>query len=261
LIGLLLFVRKQGLGIAILGPAVLSIFIIRGTFRRFTFLFMTCVGIFVMSIYSLYAYHETYRVLSFVPPYNFSGFIYSTFFQTKPHAELLLMDQDFEPIYYELGADWHQAPISERKSVNEKYLGLFRKKFAKDLPLFLHHYARNMIWIWDRDHLFYYRDLWYPLDRWPVRFVNIFYLGLFGVGFFGFIKSRWQTILQNPLVLVTSLTFGLITLTFTLVSNEVRHSLVFMSFLALWAGNGAVVLVKTFGLFHHFHAVQSVHTK
>jgi len=243
-IGVLVFVRKQMMIIILLATAWIMVASFRKIRRKIAFILTVVCGFFLVSTYSLYGNILTFHKLSITPPYQPTGQMYILFFATKPYSELVLMGQQFEPIYYAVSEPWHAAPLDAREEINKKYLELFVQKATSQFPLFLKLYIRNMFWIWDRDHLFYYADPWYPGDKTKTRITSWLYIGIAVYGLAVWLFTNRRGAIAQPLFIVTIVLVVITTFLFALFSSEVRHSLAAFGMLSLWGGYG----VQRFGL-------------
>lgn len=206
--------------------------------------FIICIsaGFIIGSSYSLLAYYRYFHRLALTPPYNLGmTMLYWNFYNDR-YPELLVDFPKVNPEFARVLLEYHTTYFLKTPAFKKKYNDLFWKKIQSEWPLFVRNTFRNVVWIWDKDHLFVYTDRFYPQDRWTLRVTNIVLIVLFFTGFIKYSLNQKKKILQNPLVIQTSLLFISITFLFTLISNESRHSMAFYPLLLLWGGYGFVCL-------------------
>lgn len=192
-------------------------------------LLVLIVGFLLASSYSLMVNYKTFGKLSLVPLYNLKyEIIYLNFYRWKyPEVEF----QGELPEYGEVVQSYWNTPIEGKAAHSEKYKQLLLARLPGEWPVFVSNLAWNVLWLWDKDHLYTYVDRFYPEDRWPMRVLNIALILFWAAGM---IKGKRR----EPVFLFSLLLFAYITALFPLLSNESRHTLVYYPLLSLWAGRG-----------------------
>ncbi len=245
--GLLLFTRHSFyyflfafLGILGFG-ALRKLGVVRGG-KLLTFLL---AGFLVASSYTLIVNFKTFGKPSFVPLYNLKyEIIYLNFFRWKyPEVEF----KGEIPEYGQVVQSYWNTPIEGKAAHSEKYKQLLMARLPTEWPTFLSNVAMNVVWLWDKDHIYTYVDRFYPADQWPMRILNISLIGMWLVGLFRQIGEKGRKVLGEPVFLFSTLLFWYITLLFPLLSNESRHTIVYYPILSLWAGSGVELLWKHYG--------------
>lgn len=215
--------------------------------RNFDFTFFVILGFIIASSYTIMTNYKHYRLFSLTPPFNIgSSGLYVNFFNDR-YPELLVEKDNVNGEFARILLEYHTTYYTDLSHFKNKYNGLFWERLKTDWQLFFRNTARNMVWIWDKYHLGYYYDQYYPADSFPLRVVNIFSLILFFIGMLCFVRQVRRKVMQNPLFIFTILIFASITFLFTLISNESRHSLYFYPLIYLWGGKG---IEKITDLFH-----------
>jgi hypothetical protein len=244
LLGMLLLTRKQFYYFIFL-YILLSALGINKIKNKLIYLTLTLAGFLIISSYSLYSYYITYQTVSLVPPYtNFYHDLYMNFYGNFRYPELLDNSANIDPTYEYLGHEYFTIPLTGKRKYDLEYKDKFFQRLKTDWPEFAKQVLRNIFWMWDKDHLSVYKDIFYPYDIWPIRIYNIVLLVCFLAGVFFYIRKKGIGAFQKPIVQFTIILFLYITLTFTLVSNETRHSMIFYSLIILWAGYGISQLFK-----------------
>lgn len=218
----------------------------------------------IASLYTLTSNYVYFKKVSFVSPYNrLFGQLYGSFYY-KEYPELFVefnnahIDERYTNILVEYGSvtpssDQFGLQSSEGILVlNEKYKHLFFEKMVTQWPQFIFNTGRNIVWLWDKKHLYVYEDPFYPKDLFIVRTINIFSLLMFFMGFILFIRNNGIHVLRKPFILFTIVIFLYTSIFFGMVSNESRQTIPLYGFIYLWASYG---LVKTWSfLKRRFHA-------
>lgn len=240
LFGLLLFTRHSFYYVIFVLLLLLSFLLFTRMKERLQFLLIVFSGFFLASSYSLYAYYVTFRKVALVPPYNLKyEIIYMNYYLWHyPEVEF----KGIHPMYQEVVQGYWDTPLEKKAEHSQKYKQLFLERLPSDWPVFVRNTAWNILWLWDKDHLYTYADPFYPLDQWPLRILNGILLVCFAIGIIGYAVGERTRALRQPLFLVSVLLFLYITFLFSLLSNESRHTLGFYPLLILWAGYGANTL-------------------
>lgn len=240
LLGLLLFARAQYYYFVFVFMILSAILFFKKA-NRVYFVVFSLFGFLIASSYSLVSYYKNFKVLSLVPPYSsFYGGLYQNFYNDRRYPELAIDFPKINPHYTRVAMEYYQTEIPDKPLYEKKYQALFWQKFQKEWPLFFMNMARNMVFMWDKDHLYAYTDPFYPYDKIPLRIFNIALLFLFLAGVVAYLKREKLKTLHSPLAVYTIFLFFYITFIFSLVSNESRHSMAFYSLMMLWAGRGVV---------------------
>lgn len=218
--------------------------------ERLQFLLIAFLGFFLASSYSLFAYYVTFRKVTLVPPYNLKyEIIYMNYYLWHyPEVEF----KGIHPMYQEVVQGYWETPLEKRAEHSQKYKKLFLERLPTDWPVFVHNTAWNIVWLWDKDHLYTYADPFYPLDQWPLRILNGILLVCFAIGIISYGFRERTRAWRQPLFLMSVLLFLYITFLFSLLSNESRHTLAFYPLLTLWAGYGAYRIQGSLPLHHSF---------
>lgn len=242
ILGLLLFARYSLLLFAAGSIGVLSLFCLKRSVA-WKFLLISLAGFLLASSYSLVINYKTYGRISFTPPYTtLGGQIYLTMFYANRYPEVVFWGVSSEEArVYE---EYRLTPLSELSNWNKHYLNLFITKLINEPLTFIVHYIRNLFWLWDKDHLFTYRDPWYPDDRYPLRVLNLIFLGLSILGIAEYLRRDRNRALHKPFVVLTLILGLVMSLQFPLVSNENRHTIPFYPLLFFWAAYGMEILLN-----------------
>ena len=204
------------------------------------FFLVAFAGFLLASSYSLIINYKTYGKVSFTPPYTtLGGQIYLTMFYASRYPEVVFWG--VSPEEARVYEEYRLTPLWELSNWNKRYLNLFFTKLTNEPYTFVSHFFKNLFWLWDKDHLFTYRDPWYPADRYPLRVVNLIFLGLSMLGIVSYLKRGLKT-LREPFVIVTFLLAAVMSLQFPLVSNENRHTILFYPLLFFWAAYGVGIV-------------------
>lgn len=238
-LGLLLFIKSSLYYFVILLLFLILFLIFKTWKQKIFFLIFSLSGFLIASIYPLVSNYRWYNKVSIVPPYNVMGLglLYLNFYNER-FPELFNMGKEINPAFLKFMNEYSEATYPMVSVFKKKYEGLFLQKIRREWPLFIRNTVRNIFWMWDKNHLYYYADPFYPLDSWPIITGNI---ALFMFGVYGFIKYIHKVklnISHSPMIIYTATMFLYITFVFSLVSNESRHSLPFYPLLFLWAGYG-----------------------
>jgi hypothetical protein len=209
-------------------------------------------GFILASSYSLIANYVNFKVISVTPPYSREWTtIYSTFFLNfrMPELTVQVYEMPWDSEFTNLDTEFNVAPDKLKPQVDQKNKELLLARLRTDWRIFLDHYLHNIVWLWDKYHLSYITDDFYPPDVMPIHIYNGMLLFLFAVGFGGYIVKRGiSVVFSNPVILFTVTLFLYETFVFALVSSESRHTLPFYTILILWAGYGLHLLVSIFNL-------------
>lgn len=236
-LGLLVFFRMAYYWFAIFLTFTFMLFLFQ-KFTRYLFIVCVLVGFFITSSYTLFANYRDFGKVSVIAHTNFMyPQIYLNFYGAK-YAELLGELEEVDPRYMAVMTEYFSVPTTEIPNVNEKYKKKFFAEIVTQWPSYSINVSKNMFWIWDKYHLSVYTDPFYPQDMWILRILNLLLIvfSFFGFGTYVF-KNRKNQIRQG-VVLFTIVLFLYITLFFSLVSNESRHSIAFYGLLFVWAGFG-----------------------
>ena len=205
--------------------------------KRF-FLYFVIIGFLIGSTYSLLSNWHNFRKISVVPPYSVNqGILYWNFYNDR-YPELLSELDKVNPVFWDLQLELHRTYYTNIPEYRKKYFNLFLQKMRSDWPVYIRNITRNMTWIWDKNHLAYYTDPFYPQDSRPLQIINFLSLALSFFGLGVYILREKLNAIRNPLFLFTIIIYLTITFIFTLASNETRHSLFAYSLVYLWAGFG-----------------------
>lgn len=247
ILGLLLF-TKQSLFYFVIALTFTIGFLILKRLNKFLFIIISFAGIIIASSYTLSANYKNFKKISLVPPYNnawtqlYTSFYYSHWPEIdSDYGEFKSLSQG----YIQPWTEYKNATLVQKLELEEKNKKLFLRKLQKDWLLFIGNTTRNIIWIWDKTHLYYYHDPFYPQDKLIIRVMNILWLVLFIIGFTAYIKKNSGKIMNQELFLITILLFLYVTFFFTLVNNEQRLSLYFYPFIFLFGGLGITHIIDT----------------
>jgi hypothetical protein len=143
--------------------------------------------------------------------------------------------KELNDYYDEYFTSYNEKPQS-LPVLNLKYSKLFREKLKYMWPTYFRYVGRSIIWIWDKYHLFVYKDPFYPADTLLLRILNIILLGLNAIGIVNFIRRNG--FFKSPPFIFSLLLMGTITFIFTLINNESRLSMPYYPLAIFWAGYG-----------------------
>ncbi|MBI3955017.1 glycosyltransferase family 39 protein, partial [Candidatus Gottesmanbacteria bacterium] len=202
------------------------------------FMLMFAFGFLVAVSYPIYANYAKFKAISITPPYNiYAGGLYLNFYNDR-YAELFRDFDSVNPQFTQIFQEYNDASLEEISQLRKKFQTLFWEKFKNEWPLFIRNIVRNIFWMWDKYILYPYEDPFYPKDTFFLRWFNIGSIALYFMGVICYIKKSRKESFNNPLLVFTVLLFFYMTFTFTLVSNESRHSLPFYGLIYLWVGYG-----------------------
>jgi 4-amino-4-deoxy-L-arabinose transferase-like glycosyltransferase len=200
------------------------------------------IGFVLASSYSLVINYKTFGKPSLVPLYNLKyEIIYLNFYRWK-YPEVEFMGE--LPEYGQVVQSYWNTPLAGKAAHSEKYKQLLIARLPGEWPVFVSNLFQNVLWLWDKDHLYTYADRFYPADRWPMRILNIGLISLWGIGVIWEIGKKGRKILYEPVFVFSVLLFAYITALFPLLSNESRHTIIYYPLLSLWAGNGIQFLLS-----------------
>jgi 4-amino-4-deoxy-L-arabinose transferase-like glycosyltransferase len=237
LLGLLVFTRVQFLYFIYLVIPLLGIIVFK-KMTRLIFILISSFGFLIASSYMLVANYENFKTISISIPYSpkWSN-LYANFYLDFRWPELNTETIKNEEMKLIINEFW-SVPLEYIPAFENNYKNLFFEKLKIDWPIYIKNSLRNMIWGWDKYHLSEFTDPYYPNDSYFIRIYNILLLLLFLVGFAMSILKKGKQLLRDQLILFTLLLFFYITIVFSLVGNESRHTLPFYPIIMLWAGNG-----------------------
>jgi len=226
--------------------------------KRVWFLAFVAGGFLLASAYSFVGYYRHYGVVSLRPPYNiyrsFGGGWYAGFFQGR-YPELFSGAKGFQPKFSSIMINYKFYYDTDPTGIvylNKQYRDLFFLKLKTDWPLFLKNTFQNMIWLWDKYFLYLYVDPLYPRYASFIRAINILLFCLFGTGIVRFVRTNKWAVFDNLFFVFTLALFFFITISFSMVSNETRHTLPFYPLLIMWAGFGAWKILED--IFHRINS-------
>jgi hypothetical protein len=201
-------------------------------------------GFILGSLYTLQANLREYHRLSAKPPYQpvYSALL-ANFYNDRRYPELNVSVSDLNPEYQKINVEVFQIALDRRPLYEELTRRQFMSKFSKEWPLFLRHFMQNIVWLWDKDHLSAYTDVFYPYDIIPVRIYNLILLLLALAGIVRFAVSGPVRALRNPFFLFTVTGIAFVTFTFALVSNETRHTIAMYPLIIVWSGSGLMTVL------------------
>jgi 4-amino-4-deoxy-L-arabinose transferase-like glycosyltransferase len=238
LLGILLLIRLQFYYFIIV-YFIISTLLISGKIQKIKYALIFSLGFLLVSLYSIYSYYVSFNKITVVPPFsNFYHDLYMNFYGDFRYPELGGIYWKMNPEYADLANEYFTIPLNQKKEYDLKYKKLFFDRLKTDWPIYGKQVLKNIFWIWDKDHLFVYKDVFYPTDIWPVRIYNILLLLGCLLGLLRYIFENGRRVFQKPIFIFTCLLFLYVTFTFTLVSNETRHSMVLYSIIILYAGYG-----------------------
>jgi len=247
ILGLLLF-TKQSLFFFVIAFNFTTALLILKRINKFLFLIISLSGLIISSSYTLLANYKNFQKLSLVPPYNnawtqlYTSFYYSHWPEIDSEYEQF---KSYTSGYIQPWTEYKNATLEQKLELEVKNKLLFLRKLQKDWPIFIGNTTANIFWIWDKTHLYYYHDPFYPQDKLIIRTVNILWFVLFIIGFSIYIKEYKRNILKDELFLISIILFLYVTFFFTLVNNEQRLSLYFYPFIFLFGGLGITHIIDT----------------
>lgn len=215
--------------------------------KRLVFTMIVTIGFITASLYSLIGFRQKYGKVSIVPPYSLgTSALYANFYNDRYPEFISDYPQKVNPKFYEFNLEYHTTHYLDLHAFKKKYTGLFWEKFQKDWPLFFRNSIRNVFWMWDKEHLYAYEDHFYPQDKWPLRIGNIALFMTAFIGLIDILKKKEKSGEEKRIIFFTCVLFLYITLFFSLISNETRHSLSFYPLLFFWSGNGIFLILNKF---------------
>jgi 4-amino-4-deoxy-L-arabinose transferase-like glycosyltransferase len=242
LFGLLLFFRMQNLFNTLITIFLYGLLVI-GRRKLIKYLLISLTGFIIGSSYTLIANWHEYKLVSIKPPYQpIYSSLYANFYKGDRYPELDVDLSRTSPEYQQINFEVFQIALDKRPLYESIMKAKWLEKMKTDWPLFLRNSVLNLVFIWDKDHLSTYRDVFYPSDRQLVRIYNFFMLFLSGFGLIGFAKDKRWPAAANPVFLATVSFIFINSFSFALISNETRHTLPMYSLIFLWAGYGIQVV-------------------
>jgi hypothetical protein len=248
LLGILLFIRMQFLYFVIISIVSIGLTVFK-KYVKVLFICICLIGFLIGSAYTLGANYRNFKVISFIPPGSSKYFainLYANFYSEVPMQELNVQNNNTDKnflIRYQLFHPTNEYLYYFISNQNK----IFFEKFQKDWPIYIQNTFRNILYIWDKEHLFLFVDVFYPADRIPIRIYNIVMIFLFFLGFISYLKLNSRRNIKHPLSIFTIILFLYIS-SFALTSNETRHSLPFYSLLIFWAGYGLYNVIEILGI-------------
>lgn len=238
LLGLLLWVRLSFYFFVFIILFGLALFVFR-KWGRAMFIGLALMGFALASVHSLIAYQTKFQRISLVPPYTmgFETALYMSFFMGR-YPELLVQYDSLNKTYYDINLEYNTTHYVFNEVFRDKYSPLFWEKIKKDWPEFFGNTARNIVWMWDTNHLFVYQDPWYPHDTWWLRLLTLTGLAGFFAGIARFIRKKKKVAWRDPVFLFTVGLFGYVIVFFAPITNETRYIVPLMPLVLLWAGYG-----------------------
>jgi 4-amino-4-deoxy-L-arabinose transferase-like glycosyltransferase len=238
ILGLLLFTREQYLYLILLLIPIFA-FVFYSKIKILVFILFSFFGFALICWYQVVANFTQYKVIRINPPYAdiWGGGLYSNFYNDARYNEVTDSSK-MNTTFVQLASQFHNVPILDKLEYEKMYKILFFQKIKTDWPVFVENTIRNMFWLWDKEHLYQYVDVFYPSDKWAIRVINICLLFFC---FFGLVKyyiKNKAIYFHNQVVLFTLVIFCYITFVFSLVSNESRHTIAAYSLVIFWAGYG-----------------------
>lgn len=208
--------------------------------RKLAFFSLSVAGFLIAVSYTLASNFFEYRVLSIIPPYRFTWtYLYANFYR-PPWPEV---NEEFSILsslpaqYSQIITRYEQAPIDQKNIVEENHRTYFFQTVVTNWPQWLRQVSRNIVLMWNKSHLFYYYDPFYPYDRWPLQILNAIWLSFAGIGVIYTWKYNKKP-QRITLFLFSALLTGTITFFFSLMENESRLSLYGYPLIFLFAGQG-----------------------
>jgi hypothetical protein len=208
---------------------------------RIKYLIVAFVGFMIASLYSLISFYAMFKVVSVGPPILQSwGSMYAHLFVNSREAELNFQTPIWrnDPGYADVFSEYAALDQKYWNQLEQKNKMRFFHSITTLWPIFISHMARNSVWLWDKYHLSEYYDIYYPADSIFIRVYNILILLLFVLGLIAYILRNKITAFLNPVFVYSLCLFLYITILFSMVDNESRHTLPFYPLMMLWAGWG-----------------------
>jgi len=249
LLGLTAFVRHQFFHFSVIW--LILVFLIWGKHKfRKLFIILTISGYLLGIIYVPIANYINYGKFKFVPVYNgaWGVGLYTNFHRDYRWGEIQSdLNDKPNPIAWQIFAEYYYAEKEGRLSDILEYEKKYRHLFFETLPIkwniYLINTLRNIIWLWDKDHISEYIDIYYPKDRIPLRIYNSICLGLFFVGIIHFGIKHSRKIFYQPVWIFSIVLFFYMTGLFSMISNISRQTLAFYGLIMLWAGYGLSIII------------------
>jgi hypothetical protein len=206
--------------------------------KRWQFIPIIIGGFLLASSYAIMLNYQTFGRVSIMPPYRtLIAPLYVSMFMVRS-GEMAGEIVPVDPVYTQYITEYYNLYNSDPTKLiahDEGYKQNLLDTIKKDWTLKVKQTVRNNIWMWDKYHLFMYKDQWYPADLIPVRIGNIVLLLLHGVGIFLFLHKKTAN-LFHPIVIFTFLFFSYTAVAYPLINNETRLSLPYYPFVFLWSG-------------------------
>ncbi len=241
LLGWIIFVRQQFVFFSFFISFVIGILVIPKK-KIILFLLSTYISLLVANSYTLYSYWYNYKQISLSPPYNVKNAALYLMFEMSRQTPSLIDDKSgtgyfsrMDDAYVHIVNEYYATPLEQMSAFQDKYTTLFIERLRLDWQVFVTRIIRNVFLIWDKYYLWYYVDEWYPIDKIPVRLGNIVYVG---ISFLGLLRI-WLFNVRLRRHPVTVFSLGMVlymTIVFSLVSSEPRHTLAYYGICAIWLG-------------------------
>lgn len=236
ILGIILWVRLSYYYFVFLALGGIALLLFRAN-RRAIFTLVAGIGFITVSLHSIASYQVAFGRFSLIPPYSMGmpAALYMSYFMDR-YPELISQYQSLDRGYYDINLEYNTTHYLQNVTFRAKYHRLFFEKFKTDWPQFAGNTLRNAVWMWDVNHLFVYADPWYPLDRLPLRIVNVTGLLLCVSGIVRYAKRNGKKWIRDPILLFTVLVMGYVTVLFAPITNETRYVVPLYPFVLLWAG-------------------------
>ena len=198
-------------------------------------------GFLLASSYSLIVNYKTFGKASLVPLYNLKYEIfYLNFFRWKyPEVEF----KGEIPEYGQVIQSYWNTPIAGKAGHSEKYKQMLLARLPSEWSIFLSNLAMNVVWLWDKDHIYTYVDKFYPADQWPMRILNIGLIGLWAIGVIGEIRKKGKKCSKSRYFFFYSSIFLHHALVSFIIQREPPHARVLSHFESLGGERGSVCFV------------------
>jgi 4-amino-4-deoxy-L-arabinose transferase-like glycosyltransferase len=223
---------------------VFALFVIQGLIRKFKFIVVCGVGVFLVSLLPLLMNYTVLRQVRVTPPgVTTWGALYQAWFEGIS-PEIAVDYREHDPRWVDVQNEYWYSGYKNIPVFDKKYKKLYLEKIQKELPSYIPIVVRNMIFLWDKRHLFISPSPYHPADVWPMRILNIIYFSFGAIGIVSYLRKKTKNI---PVVVYSLSVFVFMTLVFPLVTNMTRHSLPFYPLLLFWAGVslGEIIMRKS----------------
>jgi len=200
-------------------------------------------GFFLTLIYPVISNRKYYHTFSPLPvvPFVYLDFLHSLKITRWPEIYTELLTEAPVEVTSE-----HAKSLAETR---EEFMEKIRPRMAaayddisKDIPSFFRSRARNIFLFWDKSHLYYYEDPFYPLDRPFIRTGNVLFLLISLLGMMRIVRNKEKSANEKKVLCFILTLLIYFTLPLSLLVPEERITLPVYAILTLFTPAGLLFL-------------------